>query len=112
MFPLVLSLLILFTTLLESKGSELQQRQFYTLYKWSRGINMTFPTLEDQQFAINNGFYNVSRIQLPVDIELEYGGNFFKNNLMGFANTNQLSVLQFGLVCLHTYIFNSLIAIC
>lgn len=66
--------LILLNAPFESQGTVLRQRQFYTLHQWSHGINMTFPTLIDREFAANNGYYNVNLIQLPVDISVEYKG--------------------------------------
>lgn len=58
-----------------SQGTVLRQRQFFTLHQWSHGINMTFPSVIDREIAINNSYYDVKRIQLPVDIDVEYKGN-------------------------------------
>lgn len=54
--------------------NRLKQRQFYTLHKWTRGIELTFPSESERSAAISAGYYDLNRIQLPVDIDIEYKG--------------------------------------
>ncbi|XP_075154175.1 L-dopachrome tautomerase yellow-e3 isoform X1 [Haematobia irritans] len=55
--------------------ARLHQRNFFTLYKWTKGIEMTFPTEMVKDMALNAGYYDLNRIQLPVDIDIEYRDN-------------------------------------
>uniref|UniRef100_A0A1I8MIN4 Bee-milk protein n=1 Tax=Musca domestica TaxID=7370 RepID=A0A1I8MIN4_MUSDO len=55
--------------------NRLKQRQFYTLHKWTRGIELTFPSESERSAAISAGYYDLNRIQLPVDIDIEYKEN-------------------------------------
>lgn len=69
-------IVILWLALFQYHGAVLRQRQFYTLHKWSHSLNMTFPSVIDKIFAVNNGFYDINRIQLPVDIDVDYTGKY------------------------------------
>lgn len=50
------------------------QREFFTLHKWTQGLEMTFPSESERDAAIKAGYYDLARIQLPVDIDIEYKG--------------------------------------
>lgn len=69
-------IVILWQALLQCHGTVLRQREFFTVHKWSHTLNMTFPNEIDKKFAVNNGFYDINRIQLPVDIDVEYRGKY------------------------------------
>ncbi|XP_013102518.2 protein yellow [Stomoxys calcitrans] len=67
---------ILILNVVFNTEARLHRRNFYTLYKWTHGIDMTFPTETEREIAINAGYYDLTRIQLPVDVDIHYGENY------------------------------------
>lgn len=55
-------------------ATSLRTREFFTLHQWSEGLEMSFDTSAEREAAIKFGYLDINRIQLPVDVDIQYRG--------------------------------------